>query len=356
MHLPASLADLSNAFGPSGFEDDVIAAARKHINPKTLISEDNLRNLYLRRPQDGESSKPVVMLDAHLDEVGFMVQAIQPNGLLRFVALGGWVNYSVPAHRVLIKNRRGEHVPGVIASKPPHYMSAAERNSVPELSSMAIDVGATSAEEVARDFAIGIGAPVAPDTRYEYNETNGIVMGKAFDCRAGCACVLEAMNQIMDEDLSVCPVGALASQEEVGTRGATVTARTVAPAVAIAFEGCPADDNFAEAWAAQTALKKGPMLRHIDNGMITNPRFLRFALDAAEKKGIPVQEAVRSGGSTNGKPIHLSGSGIPTIVIGIPVRYIHTHYGYAAAQDIQHSVELGLAVLRSLTLEIIAGF
>ena len=113
--------------------------------------------------------------------------------------------------------------------------------------------------------------------------------------------------------------GAFAVQEEMGTRGATVTANTVKPDLAIVFEGCPADDTVAEPYMIQTAIHKGPMLRHIDARMITNPRFQRYALDLAEELGIPVQESVRTGGSTNGAPIHLSNKGVPVIVIGIHV-------------------------------------
>ena len=350
------LTEISNAFGPSGFEDDVVEVARKYAPPNALLAEDSLRNLYIRRPQDQGSEKPVVMLDAHSDEVGFMVQAVRPNGLLQMVPLGGWVSYTVPAHKVLVRNRDGEYILGVIATTPPHYLSEAEKKASPDISQMSIDVGASSAEEVREVFRIEPGAPVAPDTRLIYNEKNGVLMGKAFDCRVGCAAVLAVMNQLAEEELAVVPVGTLASQEEVGMRGAVVTANTVKPAIAIAFEGCPADDNFAPDWAAQTVLKKGPMLRHVDMGMITNPRYQRFALDLAAEFGIPAQSAVRSGGKTNGASIHLSNQGVPTIVIGQPVRYIHTHYGYAALEDFENSIKLAVAVIRRMDEKIIAGF
>lgn len=350
-----ALEDLSNAFGPSGFEDEVVAAARKHAPAAAHIEEDSFRNLYMWRPQDIGADQPIVMLDAHSDEVGFMVQAIRPNGMLQFIPLGGWVNNTIPAHRVLVRTRSGKLQEGIIASKPPHYMSEQERQAPLDISQMCIDVGASSAEEVDKIFDIGVGAPVSPDTVFVQQE-NGIVMGKAFDCRAGCASALTTLNTLMDEKLQVRPVVALAAQEEVGTRGAQITSNRVKPDLCIAFEGCPADDNFAEPWAAQTVLKKGPMLRHIDAGMISNPRFMRFALDVAKQDQIPVQEAVRSGGKTNGAPIHLSNGSVPCIVIGIPVRYIHTHYGYAATEDLQNGVKLALSIIRQMTPEIIASF
>ena len=348
------LQEFSNAFGPSGFEDDVLAVARAHAPATAAITEDSLRNLYIRRT-GAPTQKPVVMLDAHTDEVGFMVQAVKPNGLLQIIPLGGWAANTVPAHTVEVQNRKGCFHTGVLAAKPLHYLSEAERKAPPDLAKIHIDLGASSAEEIREHFGIGPGAPAAPNSSFQYNESTGIIMGKAFDCRAGCACVLEVIACIEQEDLAVNPVGVLSSQEEVGLRGAVVAARATNPAVAIVFEGCPADDGFAESWAAQTVLGKGPMLRHIDGRMITNPRLMRLVLNIAQRENIPVQEAVRSNGGTNGGTIHLAGNGIPTVVIGLPVRYIHTHTGYAHISDYHNCVKLGRALLRQLSPEIIAG-
>ena len=90
--------------------------------------------------------------------------------------------------------------------------------------------------------------------------------------------------------------------------------------------------------------------------MITNPRFQRFSLDLGEELGIPVQDSVRTGGSTDGAPIHLSNSGVPVIVIGLPVRYIHSHYGIAAYEDFSNAVKLACAVIRRLDANIIRSF
>ena len=158
------------------------------------------------------------------------------------------------------------------------------------------------------------------------------------------------------ETLNIDLVGACASQEEVGTRGSVITSRVIQPDLAIVFEGCPADDTCVEPYMVQTAIKRGPMLRHIDARMITNPRYQRYALNMAKKKGIPVQEAVRSGGSTNGANIHLSNQGVPTIVIGIPVRYAHTHYGISAYADFENGVKLACEILREMNETIIKSF
>lgn len=346
---------LSEANGAPGFEDEVLNVLRAYGGSLGSFQEDSLRNLYLNR-QENTGDRMVVQLDAHSDEVAFMVQAICPDGTLPFITLGGWVNTNVPAHRVRVRTADGSYIPGVIASKPPHFMSEAERREVPEISQMRIDIGASSRDQAILDYGVRIGEPVVPYTAFEYIEKHDLMIGKAFDCRLGCAVIVQTLEAVSGQALEVDVVGAFAVQEEVGTRGAVVTANTIKPDLAIVFEGCPADDTVVEPYAIQTALRHGPMLRHIDNRMITNPRFQRFALDLAAELDIPVQDSVRAGGSTNGAPIHLSNLGVPVIVIGVPVRYIHTHYGLAAHADVVHASKLAAAILQRLDASVIAGF
>ena len=349
------IAAFSNAFGPSGFEDEVLEVARRYAPKGARIEEDSLRNLYIHRSAN-TGDKPIVQLDAHSDEVGFMVQAVRPNGTMKFVPLGGWVNSNIPAHKVRVRTRDGRLIPGITVAKPPHFMTDAEKNRVPALEEMSIDVGASSLEEARDAFGIRVAAPVVPDVTFEYDEKHDLMIGKAFDNRLGCAAIQATLAALEGESLAVDVVGAMASQEEVGTRGASVTARHVKPQIAIVFEGCPADDTVVESWLVQTAIHKGPMLRHIDARMITNPRYQRWALDLAEKLGIPVQEAVRTGGATNGAPIHLSNEGVPCVVIGLPVRYIHSHYGMASLADFKNGVRLAVEIIKRLNGEIIRSF
>jgi putative aminopeptidase FrvX len=296
------------------------------------------------------------MIDAHSDEVGFMIRAIRPNGTMEFVTLGGWVASNVAAQKVLVRNNRGKWLPGIVASKPPHYLSDAEKRQAPEMSDMVIDVGASSEREIREDYHISIAAPVVPDVSFEYNEEHDILMGKAFDDRLGCAAIISIFRELAGEDLSVNVTGAFTAQEETGLRGAAIAAQTIKPDIAIVFEGTPADDTFMEPYRVQTALKKGPMLRHFDASMITNPRFQRFALNTAREMGIPVQEAVRTGGATNGGVIHITGKAVPAIVIGIPARYTHSHYSIASYSDYENSVKLACAVIRGLNEKVLAGF
>ena len=127
------IAAISNANGTSGFEDEVVAAIRPYAEGLGEITEDRMRNLYIRR-KENNGKRPVVQLDAHSDEVGFMVQAICPNGTLRIIQIGGWVNHNIPAHKVWVRNRFGEYIPGITASKPPHFMTEQERKAPLDLS------------------------------------------------------------------------------------------------------------------------------------------------------------------------------------------------------------------------------
>jgi len=349
------IAAISNAKGAPGFEDEVVQTILPYADGIGQATADRMRNIYIRR-QENAGNRPVVQLDAHSDEVAFMVQAICPNGTLRIVPLGGWVSHNVPAHKVWVRNREGAYIPGITASTPPHFLSAEARKTPLEIANITVDVGAVSREEAIEVYGVRIGEPVVPDVTFTYSEKNDLMVGKSFDCRLGCAAILKTLHELRGQALKVDVVGACAVQEEVGTRGAAVTARVIQPDIAIVFEGCPADDTCVEPYMVQTAIKRGPMLRHMDARMITNPRYQRYALDLAAELGIPVQEAVRTGGSTNGAPIHLSGSGVPVIVIGIPVRYAHTHYGISAYADFENAVRLACAILNRLDAEQIAGF
>jgi len=346
---------LSNANGISGFEDEVLDIIKDNKPQNVLAEEDKFRNLYLR-PQNSKKNKYTIMIDGHSDEVGFMVQSIKSNGQIKFLPVGGWIPHNATAQKVRIKNSNGDYISGVISSKPPHFMTESERNKAIEFNDLSIDVGANSKEEVESIFLIEVGAPVVPDVTFEYRVLNNTMIGKAFDNRLGCACVLKTLENIQNSDLEINVVGTISAQEESGLRGAKITAETVKPDLAIVFEGTPADDTFKPEDEVQSSLKKGPQIRHMDRSMISHPRFTHYARTIAKENNLPFQDAVRVGGGTNGAPIHLSNGGVPTIVIGIPVRYIHTHYGITAVEDFEIGVAWATKIIESLNAEIIDSF
>lgn len=343
---------LSNVFGPSGFEDDVAKLVKEEIkefNPE----EDCMRNVRaVVNPEKKEGVK--VMLDAHLDEVGLIVQAVKPNGTMKFLPIGGWVPTNFPSSRFNIKNKDGELVHSVVTAKPPHFASEAEKKAAPTVDNMVLDCGSTSKEEAEENYKIGIASPGAPDVTCSYDEKNRLFFGKAFDCRIGVAAEIETMKELAGKDLPCIVQAAFSSQEEVGERGVYANYKAFDPDIMICFEGCPADDTFQEPWLVQAALYKGPMLRHFDVSMITSPRFQKFSLDIAHKYNIPVQESVRSGGGTDAGMIHKQG--IPCIVIGVPVRYIHSSNCYCTLDDYQNSVKLAVKIIENLTEDVLKSF
>lgn len=347
--------ELSDAFGPSGFEDDVLAVARKYAGHLGEIQEDHLRNLYIYR-KENTGNKPVLMLDAHGDEVGFMIHSIKSNGTLRFVTLGGWSMNALSSADVLVRNALGEYIPGIIASKPKHFVRASEANQVPQVQDLVIDIGAISYEDAVQNFHVRIGEPVVPATKFRYDEVHELMFGKGFDCRIGCAALLEALDRLQGEELPCDVVGTFSAQEEIGDRGVKVSVNHVKPDIAFVLEGCPADDTFTEPYAIQTALKKGPMLRFMDTSIICTPRYQRYVLDLAEEKQIPVQSSVREGGGNDAAVINTSLDGIPSVVAGVPVRYIHSMNCITSMADFEATVQLVMEVLRSMTAEKIASF
>ena len=165
---------LSDAFGPSGFEEDVIRTIADYCK-EFDVENDAMNNLYVRMPGTKQDSRPVIQLDAHLDACGFMVQNIQDNGCLGIIMLGGFHLTSLPAHAVWIRTRSGKMVHGIICAKPVHFMTTAERNSQTlEIEKMYVDVGATSREEVENVFGIHIGDPMMPDVTFEYDAEHEI--------------------------------------------------------------------------------------------------------------------------------------------------------------------------------------
>ena len=349
--------ELSDAPGASGFEDAVVAVARNYCAPIGPMEEDFLRNLYIRR-KENHGGRPVVMLDAHSDEVGLVVHSIKPNGTLRFLMLGSWNKNALIGTKVLVRNADGDYIPGIIAAKPVHFMTSDEekRQKTVDIGDMVIDVGAVSYEDAVENFRVRMGEPVVPDTKFTYDEKRDLMFGKGFDCRIGCAAMIEALRRLDGKELPCDVIAVLSTQEELGPRNSKVTVHRIRPDIAIVMEGCPADDTFTPDYMVQTALKKGPMLRHMDISAICAPRYQRFALDLARAKGIPVQEAVRQGGGNNAASIQTTLEGAPSIVVGVPVRYAHSTNCISSTFDFEATVQLVMELLRTISAEHIAAF
>ena len=265
--------DFSTAFGPSGMEDEVSKLAMEDVKDICEVHDDTMRNTYMHFKQDKEH-ETTILLDAHADEVGFIVQAIKPNGTIRFLPLGGWDPKNIVSGEVWILNDKGEKISGIVASQPVHFLSEEKRNGKVDFDDLVIDVGATSAQEVKEEFHISVGNFMCPAVTCKYDEAHKIFLGKAFDCRIGCAAVMDVLHQLKDVSHNI--EATLTTQEEVGERGMDTAIKNLNPNIAICFEGCPSDDTFEQDYMIQSALKKGPMLRWFDRSYITSPRFMRL--------------------------------------------------------------------------------
>ena len=345
---------LSDAPGVSGFEDEVLAVVRRELGGICTFEEDKIRNLYIYR-KNHDGAKPVLLLDAHGDEVGFMIHSIKPNGTLRFIEIGGMDPRVFGASDVLIRNASGEYIRGTIGVRPPHF-SVGKPDLSLDLHDFSIDVGARSAKEAEEEFGIEIGAPVVPATKCVFDEKHGLFFGKAFDNRIGVAAMIAVIRKLDGLDLPFDVVGVVSSQEEVGDRGVEVAVNKVRPDIAVCFEGCPADDTFTEPYAIQTAMGCGPMFRYIDRSVICSPRYQRWVLDEAKRYGIRAQASVREGGGNSGAVINHAGKGVPVVVAGVPVRYIHSPSCITAYEDFENTAELVFHIAEDLTPQILETF
>ncbi len=283
-----------------------------------------------------------------MDEVGLIVQTIMDDGLIRFLVLGGWWAHTLLAKRVRIRTRQGVEIPGVIGAKPPHFLSEAEREKVMKIEDMFIDVGARDAAEV-QAFGIRIGDAIVPDSPFVRMRNPDLLLSKAFDDRAGLSLVVHAALETAKISHPNTIIFAGTVQEEVGTRGAKAAAASVNPDLAIVAEGAPADDlPGAGREERQAAVGSGPQIRFMDSSAIMNREFTQFVIDTAEKNGIPCQLAVRRRGGTDAAPIHLHASGVPTVVIAVPSRYVHTHNTIIDTSDYVSALKLILKLIETI--------
>ncbi len=335
------LTELSEVGGVPGNEGPVREVVRKRLRPAGELSNDRLGGVLCTRK--GKADSPRVLLDAHLDEVGFLVQSVTDAGFLRMVPVGGWWGHVLPSQRVRVQTRKGE-VPGVISSVPPHFLKPEERAKVREVEDLFVDVGASGKAQATGEFGIRPGDPIVPDTQVRRMANPDLLSGKAFDDRAGCALLVQSMLEIQGHPGIL--LGAGSVQEEVGCRGASLTTEMADPDVAIVLEGSPADDvPGSDKEGGQGGLGKGVQVRYCDPSAISHRGLVDLVLETAESRGIRHQVAVRRSGGTNASRIHLHRRGVPTVVLAVPVRYIHSHVSILDVNDYLSALDLVAAVV-----------
>ena len=341
------LKKLSLTKGISGFETPVKKIFKEELANISDFQFDNLGSISVEL--SGHSDKPRILLVGHMDEVGFIVRDITKQGLLKFHPIGGWNPLTLLSAPVTVINKDKEELPGIISSIPTHFRK--EAKSKVGIKDMFLDVGATSEEEVKKIFKIDIGAPVIPRSIYHYNKKTRRMISKAFDDRVGVAATIETAKKFQNQSHPNTLICAGSVQEEVGTRGAHTVAELTKPDIAIIVEGAPADDFPGNPNNPQTSLDNGAHLRLFDPSMLVKKELKDFVLNLAEEKNIKCQPTVRTGGGTDGKTIHLKKLGIPSIVLGVPVRYAHTHNCIMSMNDFDELLKLIEAIIQKLDKE-----
>ncbi|MBD8134652.1 M42 family metallopeptidase [Bacillus sp. CFBP 13597] len=321
--------------GASGNEHAVRSFMKSELQKYSdEIVQDRLGGIFgVKR---GNEDGPTVLVAGHMDEVGFMVTSVTENGMIRFQTLGGWWSQVLLAQRVEIITDNGPVI-GVIGSIPPHLLDESQRSKPMDIKNMLIDIGADDKEDVKR-IGIKPGQQIVPICPFTPMANEKKILAKAWDNRYGCGLAIELLKDLKGETLPNVLYSGATVQEEVGLRGAQTAAHMIKPDLFFALDASPAND-MSGSKSEFGQLGKGALLRIFDRSMVTHRGMREFILDTAESNEIPYQYFVSQGGTDAGQ-VHIAKEGIPSGVIGICSRYIHTHASmihiddYAAAREL----------------------
>jgi endoglucanase len=304
---------------------------------------DALGNLIATRRGTGDTT---LMLDAHMDEIGFIISYVEEGGFLRFCQTSGWDPRIVPAQVLTIQTDLGGYVKGYIGMPPPHILRPEDRDKPYKLEDLFVDIGVSSSEEVAA-LGVRIGSPAV--IAYPFEQLNEqVVMARAIDDRAGCAVIVKTLEALAGQELDATVVASFSVQEEVGLRGATTAAYQIEPDIALVIESTVAADVPGIPPARRpTRFGSGPAVIVMDNTMITRGRTVHAITELADEHLIPWQYRVPYGGGTNAGAIHRSRAGVLTGVVSLPVRYFHSPYALMRLDDFHNTVRLVTEFTRS---------
>ncbi|MBP6876292.1 MAG: M42 family metallopeptidase [Candidatus Eisenbacteria bacterium] len=355
------LKQLSEAFGGSGYEDEVAAIVEAELAPLCdRVWIDTLGNVIgLKRARAGRGGRAAkvkakaakgarpaggrkrIMLAAHMDEIGFVVSHIDDKGFLRVQPAGGFDPRTMIAQRVCVLGKGRTRTTGLlnVAGKPIHVQSPEERRKDLEVANFFVDVGLPAAEVRKR---IGIGDRVIWERGFV--KMGDCVTGKALDNRAGVYVMIEALRKIARSPYDIYAVGTV--QEEVGLRGASTSAYEIEPHVAIALDVTLAVDiPDGEEHQRVTELGKGVALKIMDSASISDAKLVAEFQELADRKGIPYQFEILPRGGTDAGRMQTTRGGARTITLSVPLRYVHSVNECAHARDLQAAINLLAAYL-----------
>lgn len=323
---------LCNLCAVSGDESAVRSYIMQVLDGRTDVSWqiDPLGSLLVEKK--GRSRAPhKLMISAHMDEVGLIVTYGNSDGTLCISPVGGIDASVVIGRQVLVGQSR---IPGVIGAKPVHLLSKEEKNALPKFSDLVLDIGAENAEQAKKIAPPGTFAYFLPDFRSFGSDR---ICSKAVDDRAGCAVLLDLLEQEAAFDFTA----AFLVQEEIGLRGAAAAAYTVAPDFALVLEATTAADLAgAEGDEKVCALGGGPVISFMDRSTMYDRELYQMAFDICRKHGIPCQTKSRIAGGNDSGAIHVSRGGVRTLAISLPCRYLHAPASVADRNDLEAMTRL----------------
>ncbi len=343
------LRELSEAFGPTGCEDSVAemirSVVRSYADEVTLDKMGNLVAV-LHGKNHGTDAEKRLLLSAHMDEVGFMINEICGDGTLKFALVGGIIPYALSSRRVTVGDETNR-VKGTIASKAIHLQRGDERTKMPSVSDLYIDIGAKDKEDAEKYVHLGSFGTFDSAFRL-FGEDEKLIKGKAIDDRFGCAVMCDLLRRLKSEaQLEHDVYFAFTVREEVGLSGAKTAAYKVNPDFAVVLESTAVADNTGEGDERKVAvLGDGPAVSFMDRSTIYNKDVYEYVLDTAKKNGIKAQPKRFVSGGNDAGHIHRVRAGVKVIAISAPSRYIHTASNVIHRDDYQATLELVTAIAR----------
>lgn len=336
------LKELSEATGVSGNEDQVRARILENIRGHVdEVRVDAMGNILAHKRGTGKQSIRVLVA-AHMDEVGLIVTGYDGDGFLRVKAVGGLDVRFLPGAVLHVGSDR---LPGVIGLRPVHLVEKEENEKLPRLENLMVDIGAKTKEEAEK--LAPLGTYIAFST--PYRELGPTVSGKAFDDRAGCTVLVELLR---GEPFPFDLFAAFTVQEEVGLRGAQVAAYAIAPDCGFVLEGTIADDLPKEKEESPTTmLGGGPAITVMDRSFIADRRLVQLLVETASELGIPYQFKQPGVGGTDAGAIHRAHTGVPSVTVAVPCRYIHSPTSLLSLEDLHQTVQIMRESLTRLTEE-----
>ena len=344
------LIDLCKLDGPSGFETEVGSYVKNYINDLKLdVVTDNLGSVVGHKK--GKGKGPKILIAGHLDEIGFVVTKIEDSGYIRMTAVGGWWSHTLLSQKMCITTRKGKKIYGIVGSTPPHILPREKVMRVRPLKDIYLDLGCKSKADVEK-AGIRIGDPITPYTEPFLGLDENTLFAKAIDNRVGTAIALLLLKRLIQNKRGHwADVYAGATvQEEVGLRGAKTLAYEINPDIAIALDVTISSDHIGME-KGDTIMGDGVAISILDRSTIGNPQLIRYLEDLAIKNKIPYMFDALTGGGTDAGAFHLSRSGVITVTLSTPTRYIHSHYAVCHLGDIEATVQLLEQFILSLTNE-----